>query len=266
MVDYVTQATYAEIELDDDPIVIPSCGHIMTLSSMDGHMDMKKFYKISEDFLTRSSVIVALQAPAEPFSADNLRSCPLCRRPLRDVNRYSRIVRQGLIDETTKKFIMWANQQYVPLEARLFDEESRLSSTAESDGVNLRRLLADHDKNHPNNDVLALHGSAARQFDKVRGLPVLTDRYQVAFKLKLDILRFLAQVREEEQPFGRIFDMVRDIRRRRGIDANLVVDRSVLNTRFRMLTTLLMIRVDFAVLADYLGLRKQQQQHLAHFR
>jgi len=35
-----------------------------------------------------------------------MKSCPTCRGPLRNLNRYSRIVRRALIDEATKKFIV----------------------------------------------------------------------------------------------------------------------------------------------------------------
>ena len=119
--DYILQATYDDIEFDEDPIVVPSCCHLMTLSSMDGHMGMSDYYELSP-----SSSVNALKPLLKAFSIKNVKKCSMCRGPLRDISCYNRIVRQGLIEETTKRFIFWANQQYLPTEKRLYEEEKRL--------------------------------------------------------------------------------------------------------------------------------------------
>jgi hypothetical protein len=86
--------TYAEIDLDEDPCIIPSCGHILTLESMDGHMEIAKYYTISDDTNAEKSII-ALKSSSVPFSTSELKSCPMCRSPLRNINRYGRIVRRA---------------------------------------------------------------------------------------------------------------------------------------------------------------------------
>ena len=48
MVDYIMGSAYADVDLDDNPCIIPSCGYILTLESMDGHMDLAKYYTMSE--------------------------------------------------------------------------------------------------------------------------------------------------------------------------------------------------------------------------
>jgi hypothetical protein len=63
--------------------------------------------------------IVDLKNSAEPFSASGMKSCLTCRGPLRNLNRYSRIVRRALIDEATKKFIVWANMEFIPLVTKM---------------------------------------------------------------------------------------------------------------------------------------------------
>ncbi len=83
--------TYAEIDLDENPCIIPSCGHILTLESMDGHMEIAKYYTISDDTNAEKSII-ALKSSSVPFSTSELKSCPMCRSPLRNINRYGRIV------------------------------------------------------------------------------------------------------------------------------------------------------------------------------
>lgn len=63
----------------------------------------------------------------------------MCRGPLRDTNRYNRIVRQGLIEESTKKFISRANQQYLQIEQRLYEEEKRLQKNTETGRIVLQQ-------------------------------------------------------------------------------------------------------------------------------
>ena len=101
--------------------------------------------------------------------------------------------------------------------------------------------------------------SSTRVWWPIRRYPVLKARYKPATTLKVEISKFLQQVRVEEQPFGRIFDMIRDIGRRCGITTDLVVDRNILNTRNRMLASLLSIRCDLAVLSDFFILRQKRQ-------
>ena len=91
----------------------------------NGHMGMSNYYELSP-----SSSIDALKPLPEAFSTENIRKCPMCRGPLCDINRYNRIVRQSQIEEATKNFISGANQQYLPLEQRLYEEEKRLQQSA----------------------------------------------------------------------------------------------------------------------------------------
>ena len=254
MVDYILQATYGDIDLDEDPVIVPSCRHPMALSSMDGHMGMSDYYELSP-----SSSAEALK-PLVPFSTENVKKCPMCRGSLRDINRYNRIVRQSLIEEATKKFISWANQHYIPLEQRLYEEEKRLQRNVDTGEIVPQKPSGGESTESPlAANVIRLEKSAEHQIDRIRKYPVLKTRYKPATSLKVEISKFLKQVREEEQPFGRIFDMIQDLRRRRGITTDLVVDRNVLNTRNRMLASLLCIRCDLAVLSDFLVLRQKRQ-------
>lgn len=247
MVDYILQATYGDIEFDEDPIIVPLCRHLMTLSSMDGHMGMSDHYELS-----LNSSVDALKPLLGAFSIENVKKCPMCRGPLRDINRYNRIVRQGLIEEATKKFISWANQHYLPIEQRFYEEEKQLQKSAKTGRIILQQpsgaqitegLLAASDSR--------LEKSQAHQIDSIRKFPVLKARYKPCTTLGVEISKLLKQVSEAEQPRGRIFDMIEDTRRRRGITSDLIVDRNILNTCNRMLTSLLSIRCDLAILSDF---------------
>lgn len=256
LVDYILQTTYDNVDLDEDPIVVPSCGHIMTLSSMDGHMRMSDYYELSQ-----SNFVKAPKALPEPFSVVNLKSCPMCRGPLREINRYNRIVRQGLVEQATKKFISWANQQYIPLEQRLYEEEKRLQQSAITEESFTQKQGGErYDQTLSTTYHMRLEKSPSYQIDTIRKFPGLKIRYKSTAALKVDISKFLRQVCEEEQPFGRVFDMVQDVRRRRGVRADMTINRNFLNTRNRMLATVLSIRCDLAILSDFIALRQKGQE------
>jgi hypothetical protein len=125
VVDFILSSTFEEVDLDENPCIMPSCGHILTLESMDGHMSMSDFYTMNGE-----GSIVDLKNSAEPFSASGMKSCPTCHGHLRNLNHYSCIVRRALIDEATKKFIVWANMEFIPLVTKMQAIEVELRETA----------------------------------------------------------------------------------------------------------------------------------------
>ena len=94
MIDYVMKFVYAEIDLNDNSCIISPCNHILTLKSMDGHMNIAKYYTISENTEDENSII-ELKSSSILFSISKLKNYPLCRNPLRNINRYERIVRRA---------------------------------------------------------------------------------------------------------------------------------------------------------------------------
>lgn len=94
MIDYIMGFSYAEIDLDESPCIIPSCGHILTLESMNDHMSISDYYTFSDEPDGAGS-IVRLKSSSKPFSIAELKDYPMCRCPLRNINRYDRIVRRA---------------------------------------------------------------------------------------------------------------------------------------------------------------------------
>ena len=247
IVDFILSSTFEEVDLDEDPCIIPICGHILTLESMDGHMGMSDFYTMSTE-----GSIIDLKNSAEPFSASRMKSCPTCRGPLRNLNRFSRIVKRSLIDEATKKFIVWANTGFIPLVTRMQAIEAELREIAGggskvSDGVSPQTPLS---------GPLQLKGTRDQQFSQIGTLIRKENRYKMIIELRREIKKFLQQVDEKEQPFGRIYDLVQDARRHRGIDVDLRSQVDILQVRNRLLTTVLLIRCDYTILLTFLDHRK----------
>jgi hypothetical protein len=249
VVDFILSSTFAEVNLDENPCIIPPCGHILTLESMDGHMSMSDFYTINGE-----GSIVDLKNSAEPFSASGMKSCPTCRGPLRNLNRYSRIVRRALIDEATKKFIVWANMQFIPLVTRMQAIEAELRE----DAGGSRKAPDTGPPETALSGPLQLKGTCDHQISQIGKLTRKENRYKTIIELRREVKKFLQQVDEKEQPFARVYDLVQDARRHRGIDVDLLSKVDILQVRNRLLTTVLLIRCDYTILLTFLNDRKGQ--------
>ena len=247
VVDFILSSTFEEVDLNEDPCIMPSCGHILTLESMDGHMTMSDFYTTNGEGL-----IADLKNSAKPFSASGLKSCPTCGGPLRNLNRYSRIVRRALIDEATKKFIVWANMGFIPLVTKMQAIEAELRETVGGSRKASDKLSPETPLSGP----FQLNGSRDHQIAQIRTLTRKENRYKTIIELRREIKKFLQQVNEKEQPFGRIYDLVQDARRHRGIDIHLHSTVDILQVRNRLLTTVLLIRCDYNILLTFLNDRK----------
>ncbi|CAO2654557.1 Nn.00g112900.m01.CDS01, partial [Neocucurbitaria sp. VM-36] len=163
--------------------------------------------------------------------------------PLRNINRYSRIVRRAMIDEATKKFIVWANMEFIPLVTRMQAVEAEFREKAAgstSPGHLLQRPLH-------------LKGTRDHQISQIKPLTQNDEKYRTIMCLRRDIKKYLKQVDEDEQPFGRIFDLVQDARRHRGLDTDLHSKVDILQVRNRLLTTVLLIRCDYTILLTFLA-------------
>ncbi|KAI9712972.1 MAG: hypothetical protein M1812_006719 [Candelaria pacifica] len=221
---------------------------------MDGHMSMSDHYIFAPD-----GSVSDLKASSDPFTGE-LKSCPVCRSPLRNINRYGRIVRRGLLDESTKKFITWANAQFYPLTERMHVEEHNLRERDDEhsafrqrgEGLN-RATLASAARRS-----IRLEGSRSQQITAILELgPRIRSRYKAVTSLRREISHFLRKVSESEQPFGRIYEMVTDLRRRHSITSTMEYPSQVLQVRNRLLATVLAIRCDFAILSDFLEFKRK---------
>ena len=104
--DLIMMSSYSDVDLDEDPCVFPACGHFYTITTMDGHLSLGEHYLLDADGRP-----TALKASDDGLDVDKTRIvCPDCRRSLRDVPRYGRVVRRALMIQSTLKFITWSRR------------------------------------------------------------------------------------------------------------------------------------------------------------
>ena len=261
-VDYIEGLTYAEVDLNLAPCVIPPCGHILTLESMDGHMDFSNHYTATAD-----GTLIAPTSISRPFAMESLKRCPMCRASLTDLKRYSRIIKRATLDNMTKKFIAWTRARIVHFEDLLHEQESELQDSFDEFFEQVFLHYSSDIDTRPADDgatpgQLRLAGPAHDLIKVVLGLQGLTSRYEAIGKLRDDVWKFRARVSEAEQPFMRVHDMVENLRRRRGIHAQFAYDADVLQVGTRLLATSLALRCDLNILADFANIYRSCRNKL----
>lgn len=241
---------YREIDLDADPCVFPDCGHFVTKSNMDGIMDLKAHYNMSAD-----ENPVAVAKTSAPFSMDEVKGCATCRGSLRNIARYGRIVRRAMLDEATKKFILWSNSKYVDLAEELVTIQLQLSK-AEKPKANQRSTRP---------PKLAMATGRLKQLTLVCEW-VGTERYRNIIRLWHMISDFKRMLREEEQPFQRVANFVHHAAQQRKTTGEFTFDESVIQVKGQIQAAALGLKCEVVVFTDFMVLRSDlsgSRPHLA---
>ncbi|KAN0083757.1 hypothetical protein V8E54_002845 [Elaphomyces granulatus] len=247
VVDFILGEMYRDINLDENPCIFPRCGHYSTMESMDALMDIKKYYVVDH-----KDKPIAIAAPLDPFSMNDMKTCATCRGSLRDIARYGRLVRRALLDESTKKLILYINGEYVPL-AREVSKQIQ--------------LLNDKRNNHKkttvtafeSTNVLRVEGTRDRQTKLISVILHKHDksRWHEAIRLRSSVHDYCRKVAIEEQPFNRVRNLVDSARRHKRGKGVFHFDESVLQTKGSLLAMALSMQLDIVLLADFLSLREQ---------
>lgn len=237
--------------------LILACGHLMTMSSMDGIFGFAEYYEADED-----GTIIALKGSSLPFSAEDIKGCPVCRGSLRNINRYSRIIRRSAIDEATKRFISWSNTEIIGHANKLHSIQEQFA--ADQDIAQHReyddwRAIRDSELCRQW-DTMILKGRRSQVMADIPRIRCLRRRYQQPYLLRGKLNKFIHEVQESEQPFGRVWDLLQNRRRRDPsghVNSDLVYDTSVLQLCASLVSTCLSIRFDLTIIGDALSLRKK---------
>lgn len=246
VVDLIQLEEYQEINLNDKPCIVPPCGHLLTVETMDGQMEFSKYYNTEAD-----GAIVGMTDLSAPFSMDEMKTCSICRGPLRTVSRYGRIVRRGLIDESTKKFIVSANGGFLPLYELVHQRREQLAESVKS---------AQDGAIKPGEKDIVLVGRRQEQLKTIYG--ATHNRYSRISGTRRKISEYLRRVDIQEQPFKRVWDMVQFARKRERTCSNVAFDATVLQTNQTLRATALLLRCDIVVLSDFLAISEPRLKKL----
>ncbi|WEW54842.1 hypothetical protein PRK78_000268 [Emydomyces testavorans] len=247
-VDFILGQTYREIDLNENPCIFPQCGHFLTMENMDAQMDLKRYYTMDE-----MDKPISIASSSQPFSMDDIKTCATCRGSLRSISRYGRLVRRALLDEATKKFILYVNQQFVPMAQEL----PRLIASLRDHRDTAIQVFQDERTikiEGPPDHQVQLMNTLLRKHDKTR--------WKALMALRQQITGYRKKVRLEEQPFKRVRDMVENARRHKQLAGQFQFDENVLQTKGFLQASGLLLRLDTALLADFVFLYKKARVKL----
>jgi hypothetical protein len=186
-VDLILFEKYGEIDIDENPLIFLSCGHFYTVSSLDGIMELGQHYVTDP----KTGEVVSPKAlPRIMASETTAKGCPECRMSLRDINRYNRIVKRALLDESTRKFVAFASTKLVELSDSIQDKETQFE-----------------------NDKLAFMVEWSRANGREKSVDQVNDSIRTfqteMIRLLQAVDRFTKSVTKEEQPFGRVNNLIK---------------------------------------------------------
>ncbi|EED22474.1 NF-X1 finger and helicase domain protein, putative [Talaromyces stipitatus ATCC 10500] len=242
-VDFILGESYKDIDLDDNPCIFPKCGHFLTTETLDGLMDIGKYYVLDER--RKPSKI---STSSEPFSISDIKTCATCRGPLRNIARYGRLVRRAILDESTKKLILYLNREYVPLAQELPQRKQQLQDTKNERSTSWPKTIRIRDERN----ALVRHMRLIIS-------PQKNGRWKEILDLRQRISTYQKRVSPEEQPFIRVHQLATNARRRQNT-INTSDDfgdvSEVLQTKGFLQGTALSLRLDIELLADFLEMRR----------
>ena len=97
-VDMIMFQSYEEINLDELPVMVLTCGHIFTVETLDHHTSLTSFYN-----RRRNGSWDTENFPL-PENMTKVPSCIACHRPITKLKRYWRVIRKGMLDSAEKVF------------------------------------------------------------------------------------------------------------------------------------------------------------------
>ncbi|KAF6823339.1 nf-x1 finger and helicase domain-containing protein [Colletotrichum plurivorum] len=232
------------VNLDEEPCIFPDCGHFLTYSSMDGQMGLQDFYEVSTE-----GIPTAIKSASHPFDqSQNIKVCPDCRSSLRNVSRYGRIVRRGLLDESTKRFISWSNMKWNELSGAFLAAREDLEAMDKSSFMFPTR--------HP--EQFNLQGARHEQIQRLFTFSG-SSRHKTMKKVRRQIVSFLELVRKEEQPYQRVAHLVWHVNRRRQKESSFAFDESTIQMGSYLQAMSLLLRCDLLV-SDFVALCRNSSE------
>lgn len=132
-VDLLEFRPYADIDLDESPIVVLGCGHFFTSETLDGLVGLDKVYLTDKlgNFTGLKNISVSL--------AQTTPCCPDCKRTIRQfaTKRYNRLINRAVMDDICKRFLIKGQTALEKLNHKLVKVEAALAASRRSTSMAL---------------------------------------------------------------------------------------------------------------------------------
>lgn len=123
VVDMVMQSTLAEHSPDESPLIRLQCGHVLTTATLDGMLELHKYYAREERKDGSVEWSDVLDVRTLPDNINKSAACPSCRVPIRNLHRYGRVLNRLQLEQAQLVFVIAARTQ----RAKQHTDQSALS-------------------------------------------------------------------------------------------------------------------------------------------
>lgn len=241
VVNRIQGLTYQEIELEYNPIQVLACSHLRDTISMDAYMDASAGFDVTDHLFSP-----CLPSDSLPLLVESINGWQICHYPLSGIHRYNRLLKRAQLDQSTKRFVILANAQFVPLTSALQLEERALKNA----NVRLREKAATKFVHPFLPTRVRIGGPREVQLHNISQFSGLDSRYEGACGLRTAIYTCLWKVGDKKRPFEQVWA---------GQAAEINVAGTVLQTRNRLLAEHLLLRCEYAILADIVKIHHAQK-------
>ena len=184
MIDYIELKTYAEIDLDEEPIVVLPCNHFCSRTTLDETLEMKKVYEMNQNGQFLGIIPNGAMTSQRP-------QCPQCRAPICKVQRYNRVIKRYILDTLLRSFISRNQSHFLDLTTSVDEFELALEESRDTDKGKLQQIR------HP----------MQRQPNMTKNSAVISERLAKFKPLQEKIRRHLEAVNESKQPHMKVYSM-----------------------------------------------------------
>ncbi|RHY80929.1 hypothetical protein DYB26_015893, partial [Aphanomyces astaci] len=100
VVDLILQLTLEDHDPNDSPLVALPCGHSFSIETLDGYLELDKYYRKQDGVWTEVAPL-----SMQLVDGQTNKSCPQCRHPIDRVNRYGRILHFHEVYASERKYL-----------------------------------------------------------------------------------------------------------------------------------------------------------------
>ncbi|KAG0046738.1 hypothetical protein BGZ83_008088 [Gryganskiella cystojenkinii] len=102
VVDLFKKTPLGSVNVSEDPILVLSCGHVLSMSSLDDHMSIGDYYAGDTSGIAGTTTFV--RAKPLPSSQVSMIGCPTCDSPIVGLKRYGRRIKYAQLTVRLKRF------------------------------------------------------------------------------------------------------------------------------------------------------------------
>ncbi|KAF9381053.1 hypothetical protein CPB97_007983 [Podila verticillata] len=127
VVDLFKKTPLGSVNVSEDPILVLSCGHALSMSSLDDHMHMRDYY--AGDTSRTAGTTTFVRTKPLPGSQVSMIGCPTCGSPIVGLRRYGRRIKYAQLTVRLKKFEM-AQMASISRAETMFNETLKMTQRA----------------------------------------------------------------------------------------------------------------------------------------